>query len=133
MRDNDAECSRRAPDAAGVDNKCLQALALANRAFQRLWIQAPAIVGSRIGGAEALRGLTDAIVFIPEDRTLTIELQATGGDVEGCAGENGNGGMLAPLGRWRDERSPETDDLVQIMLVGGARSPLNLEFSWAGA
>ena len=27
-------------------------------------------------------------------------------------------------------RSPETGDLVQIMLVAGARNPLNLEFPW---
>jgi hypothetical protein len=32
------------------------------------------------------------------------------------------------------KRSPETGDLmVQIMMVAGARNPLNLEFSWAAA
>ena len=41
------------------------------------------------------------------------------------------GASLAPLGRWGDERSPGDDDLVQIMLVAGARNPLNLEFAWA--
>jgi hypothetical protein len=91
------------------------------------------VVGSRIGAAGALPGPIDAIVFTPEDRTLTIELQATGGDVEGCAGENSNGRMLAPLGGWRDERPPDADDLVQLMLVAGACSRLNLEFAWAAA
>lgn len=33
--------------------------------------------------------------------------------------QNSSNGMLAPLVRWEDERSPDTDDLVQIMLVAG--------------
>jgi hypothetical protein len=36
--------------------------------------------------------------------------------------QNSNVGMLAPLGRWEDERSPDIDDLVQIVLVAGARN-----------
>jgi hypothetical protein len=47
--------------------------------------------------------------------------------------QNSNNRKLAPLGRWEDERSPDTDDLVQIMLVAGARNHLNLEFQWAAA
>jgi hypothetical protein len=37
----------RAPDSAGVDDKCLQDPALANRPFQQLWIRTPAIVRRR--------------------------------------------------------------------------------------
>jgi hypothetical protein len=43
------------------------------------------------------------------------------------------GASLASFGRWGDERSPDDDDLVQIMLVAGARNPLNLEFSYSAA
>jgi hypothetical protein len=32
------------------------------------------------------------------------------------------GASLAPFERWEDERSPDDDDLVQIMLVAGARN-----------
>jgi hypothetical protein len=43
------------------------------------------------------------------------------------------GASLAPHGRWGDERSPDNDDLVQIMLVAGARNTLYLEFPWTVA
>ena len=35
-----------------------------------------------------------------------------------------SGASLAPLGRWGDERSPDDDNLVQIMLVAGACNQL---------
>jgi hypothetical protein len=78
---------------------------------------------SRIGAAEALRGLIDAIVLTPEEGTLKIELQGNlAAMLKAAQAQNSNVGVLAPLGRWEDERSPDTDDLVQIMLVAGARN-----------
>jgi hypothetical protein len=89
---------------------------------------------SRIGAAEALRGLIDAIVLTPEEATLKIELQGNlAAMLKAAQAQNNKVGMLAPFGRWEDERSPDTDDLVQIMLVAGARNPLNLEFAWSAA
>ena len=89
---------------------------------------------SRIGAAEALRGLIDAIVLTPEEGTLKIELQGNlAAMLKAAQAQNSNNRKLAPLGRWEDERSPDTDDLVQIMLVAGARNHLNLEFQWAAA
>ncbi len=76
---------------------------------------------SRIGAAEALRGLIDAIVLTPEEGTLKIELQGNlAAMLKAAQAQNNKVGMLAPFGRWEDERSPDTDDLVQIMLVAGA-------------
>jgi hypothetical protein len=43
------------------------------------------------------------------------------------------GAPLPPLGNWNEQRSPDDDDLVQIMLVAGACNHLNLEFWWAAA
>ena len=67
------------------------------------------------------RNLIDAIVLSPEDGTLKIELQGNlGAMLKAAQAQNSNNGMLAPLGCWDDERSPDTDDLVQRMLVAGA-------------
>ena len=76
---------------------------------------------SRIGAAEVLRGLIDAIVLTPEEGTLKIELQGNlAAMLKAAQAQTSKDGALAPLGRWHDERSPDTDDLVQIMLVAGA-------------
>jgi DNA invertase Pin-like site-specific DNA recombinase len=76
---------------------------------------------SRIGAAEALRGLIDAIVLTPEEGTLKIELQGNlAAMLRAAQAQSTKSGSLAPLGCWEDERSPDTDDLVQIMLVAGA-------------
>ena len=80
---------------------------------------------SRTGAAEALRGLIDAIVLTPEDGALKIELQGNLAAMLKAAHAQSTGASLAPLGWWGDERSPDDDDLVQIMLVagGGFESP----------
>ena len=88
---------------------------------------------SRNGAAEALRGLIDAIVLTPQEGELKIELQGNLAAMLKAAQAQSPGASLAPLGCWRDERSPDDDDLVQIMLVAGARNHLNLEFQWAAA
>jgi len=75
---------------------------------------------SRTGAAEALRGLIDAIVLTPEDGELKIQLQGNLAAMLRAAHAQSTGASLAPLGRWGDERSPDDDDLVQIMLVAGA-------------
>jgi site-specific DNA recombinase len=77
---------------------------------------------SRTGAAEALRGLIDAIVLTPEEGELKIELQGNLAATLKAAHADSTGASLAPLGRWGDERSPDDDDLVQIMLVAGARN-----------
>jgi hypothetical protein len=88
---------------------------------------------SRVGAAEALRGLIDAIVLTPEDGTLKIELQGNlAAMLKAAQAQSNNNGMLAPLGRWEDEKSPDTDDLVQIMLVAGACNRRYLQL-WSGA
>jgi hypothetical protein len=88
---------------------------------------------SRIGAAEALRGLIDAIVLTPEEGTVKIELQGNlAAMLKAAQAQNSSNVMLAPLGRWEDERSPDTDDLVQIMLVAGARNRRYLQL-WSGA
>ena len=76
---------------------------------------------SRTGAAEALRGLIDAIVLTPQEGELKIELQGNLAAMLRAAKAPSTGASLAPLGRWGDERSPDDDDLVQIMLVAGAR------------
>ena len=64
--------------------------------------------------------LIDAIVLTPEEGTLKIELQGNlVAMLQAAQARSSNDGMLAPLGRWEDERSPDTEDLVQIMLVAG--------------
>jgi len=75
---------------------------------------------SRTAAAEALRGLIDAIVLTPEDGELKIELQGNLAAMLKAAQAQSSGTSLAPLGRWGDEKSPDDDDLVQIMLVAGA-------------
>jgi hypothetical protein len=88
---------------------------------------------SRIGAAEALRGLIDAIVLTPEEGTLKIELQGNlAAMLKAAQAQSGKDGSLAPLGRWEDERSPDTDDLVQTMLVAGACNQRYLQL-WSGA
>jgi site-specific DNA recombinase len=81
---------------------------------------------SRTAAAEALRGLVDAIVLTPRGRELTIQLQGNLAAMLKAAHAQSTGASLAPLGRWGDERSPDDDDLVQIMLVaGGGKSHIN--------
>jgi len=56
---------------------------------------------SRIGAAEALRGLIAAIVLNPEEGTLKIELQGNlAAMLQAAQARSSNDGMLAPLGRW---------------------------------
>ena len=74
---------------------------------------------SRTAAAEALRGLIDAIVLTPQEGELKIELQGNLAAMLKAAQAQSTGASLAPLGRWEDERSPDDDDLVQIMLVAG--------------
>ena len=75
---------------------------------------------TRSEATEALRGLVDAIVLIPDPigETLQIELR---------------GNLAAMLGATvQTKRSPESDDLsLQVSLVAGACNMLNLEFAWA--
>ena len=73
----------------------------------------------RIAAAEALRGLIDAIVLTPNEGVLHIELQGNLAAMLKAAQTQPSTASLAPLGRWEDDRSPEIDDLVQIMLVAG--------------
>ena len=75
---------------------------------------------SRTGAAEALRGLIDAIVLTPQETELKIELQGNLAAMLKAAHAQRTGASLAPHGRWENERSPDDDDLVQIMLVAGA-------------
>ena len=75
---------------------------------------------SRTGAAEALRGLIDAIVLTPQETELKIELQGNLAAMLKAAHAQSTGASLAPRGRWENERSPDDDDLVQIMLVAGA-------------
>jgi hypothetical protein len=75
---------------------------------------------SRTAAAEALRGLIDAIVLTPLEGELKIELQGNLAAMLKAAHAQSTRASLAPLGRWEDARSPDDDDLVQIMLVAGA-------------
>jgi site-specific DNA recombinase len=77
---------------------------------------------SRTAAAEALRGLVDAIVLTPQEGELKIELQGNLAAMLRAAHAQNRDASPAPLGRWGDERSPDDDDLVQIMLVAGARN-----------
>lgn len=76
---------------------------------------------SRTAAAEALRGLIDAIVLTPQGGELRIELQGNLAAMLKAAQAQSTGEPLTPLGCWKDERPPGDDDLVQIMLVAGAR------------
>ena len=82
--------------------------------------------------AEALRGLIDAIVLTPQEGELKIELRGNLAAMLKAAHTQVTGASLAPLGLWGDERSPSDDDLVQIMLVAGARNRRYLQL-WSGA
>jgi site-specific DNA recombinase len=75
---------------------------------------------TRTEASEALRGLIDAIVLTPNQGELQIELK---------------GNLAAMLGAATNaKRSPETGDLsLQVVMVAGARNPLNLEFAWTAA
>jgi site-specific DNA recombinase len=76
---------------------------------------------SRTGAREAIRALIEAIVLEPDGERLKITLK---GDLAG---------MLAAA-RDNSKRSPETGDLtLQVVMVAGARNPLNLDFSWTAA
>ena len=74
---------------------------------------------SRTAAAEALRGLIDAIVLTPQEGRLGIELQGNLAAMLRVAQAQTPGAQMAPRGRWGDQRSPDDDDLVQIMLVAG--------------
>jgi hypothetical protein len=75
---------------------------------------------TRLEASETLRGLIDAIVLIPDEGQLRIELR---------------GNLAAMLtAAQKTKRSPETGDLlVPVQLVAGARNHLALEFWWAAA
>jgi len=75
---------------------------------------------TRTEASEALRGLIDAIILMPNDGELRIELK---------------GNLAAMLGAARNaKRSPETGDLsLQVEMVAGARNQLYLEFTWTAA
>jgi hypothetical protein len=77
---------------------------------------------SRTGAAEALRGLIEAIVLTPDGQTLRIELQGNLAAMLKAAEAQKTGAPLPPLGNWKETRSPDDSDLVQIMLVAGARN-----------
>ena len=71
---------------------------------------------TRTEASEALRAVIDA----PSQGELQIELK---------------GNLAAMLGAAQNaKRSPETGDLLlQVVMVAGARNPLNLDFSWTAA
>jgi len=75
---------------------------------------------SRTAAADALRGLIDAIVLTPLEGELRIELRGNLAAMLRAAHAQSSGAPLASLGFWGEERSPDDDDLVQIMLVAGA-------------
>jgi len=76
---------------------------------------------SRAGAAEALRGLIDGIILTPDGGELRIELQ---GNLAAMlrAADAQRTGRQPVVGRLLgdDVRSPNDDDLVQIMMVAGA-------------
>jgi site-specific DNA recombinase len=82
--------------------------------------QAPEHPETRTEASEALRAVIDAIVLTPSQGELQIELK---------------GNLAAMLGAAQNaKRSPETGDLLlQVVMVAGARNPLNLDFSWTAA
>ena len=59
---------------------------------------------SRMGAAEALRGLIDAIVLTPDEGTLKIELQGNlAAMLKAAQAQSTRNGSPAPLGRREDE------------------------------
>jgi site-specific DNA recombinase len=75
---------------------------------------------SRTEAAEALRGLVDAIILTPQGNALGIELQGNLAAMLKAADAQRTGAPLPMLGNWNEKRSPDDDDLVQIMVVAGA-------------
>jgi len=75
---------------------------------------------TRLQASEMLRGLIEAIVLIPDEGQLRIELR---------------GNLAAMLtAAQQTKRSPETGDLlVPVQMVAGARNQHYLEFCWAAA
>jgi hypothetical protein len=86
---------------------------------------------SSTAAAEPLRGLIDAIVLTPQEGELKIELHGLAAMLKTAQAQS-TGAAFVPLGRWADERSPDDDDLVQIMLVAGACNQRYLQL-WDGA
>jgi hypothetical protein len=68
----------------------------------------------------------------PEEGELKIQLQDNLAAMLKAAQAQSTGASLAPFGRWGDERSPDNDDLVQIMLVAGACNRRYLQL-WSSA
>jgi hypothetical protein len=67
-----------------------------------------------------LRGLMDAIVLMPQEGQLRIELR-------------GNLAAMSTAAQ-KTRKSPETGDLLMpVQLVAGARNQLHLEFTWTAA
>ena len=58
-------------------------------------------------------------MLTPEEGELKIELQGNLAAMLKAAHAQSTGASLAPLGHRGHERSPDDDDLVQIMLVAG--------------
>jgi site-specific DNA recombinase len=75
---------------------------------------------TRTEAAEAIRGLVDAIVLVPTEGELRIELK---------------GNLAAMLSAAENaKRSPETGDLLlQVAMVAGARNKLYRQLCWAAA
>jgi site-specific DNA recombinase len=82
--------------------------------------QALAHPETRTEASETLRGLIDAILLIPNQEELQIELK---------------GNLAAMLGAAQNaKRSPETGDLsLQFVMVAGARNKLYRRLCWAAA
>ena len=76
---------------------------------------------SRVGAAEALRGLIDCITLTPDGEELRIELQGNLAAMLRAAEAQNTGKPMTIGGLLTDgARSPDDDDLVQIMMVAGA-------------
>lgn len=75
---------------------------------------------SRTEAAEALRGLIETIVLTPQGDVLGIELRGNLAAMLKAADAQKTGAPLPMLGNWNEKRSPDDDDLVQIMVVAGA-------------
>ena len=90
---------------------------------------------TRTEASEALRGLIDAIVLTPEPPSRDASSSLRYGAQTGQLRIELKGNLAAMLGAAQNaKRSPETGDLsLQVVMVAGARNPLNLEFSWSAA
>jgi hypothetical protein len=90
---------------------------------------------TRTEASEALRGLIDAIVLTPGPPSRAAVDGARYGAQAGELRIELKGNLAAMLGAAQNaKRSPETGDLtLQVVMVAGARNPLNLEFAWAAA